>query len=355
MGNENPRTTPSEQASPAANTRPPGLGAGLLRSVFGGVLMGLANLVPGISGGTMLLAAGIYPRIIGAIAELSTLTFRRASMLVLGTTAFSAFVAILLLAGPVKDLVVDQRWIMYSLFIGLTLGGVPIVWRLARPANGAVWIGAAIGLAGMVALALVQQAGSSEAGGASSSMGMLFVAGLAGASAMILPGLSGGYLLLLLGQYVPILASVDRVKTAVSDRDIGAAVAEWTVVVPVGVGVVIGILVVSNAMRFLLKRFEKPTLGVLLGLLVGAVAGLWPFQQGVAPEPGDVIKGQTVTEETLPEIEADDYPIEYFSPSGSQIGIALGLIVVGFGVTMGIARIGRDQPSDDGSSESVAS
>ena len=113
-----------------------GTGLTLMRAVFGGILMGLANLVPGISGGTMLLAAGIYPRIISAVAELSNFTFKRLSILVLGTTAFAAFAAIVLLAGPVKDLVVNQRWIMYSLFIGLTLGGVPIVWRLAKPVNG---------------------------------------------------------------------------------------------------------------------------------------------------------------------------------------------------------------------------
>ena len=104
----------------------------VIRAAAGGTLMGLANLVPGISGGTMLLAAGIYPRFIRAIAELSTFKFRRASIIVLAVVALCAAAAIFLLAGPVKDLVVEYRWVMYSLFIGLTLGGVPIVWQMAR-------------------------------------------------------------------------------------------------------------------------------------------------------------------------------------------------------------------------------
>ena len=98
-----------------------------VRSAIGGGLMGLANLVPGISGGTMLLAAGVYPAFIGAIAEVTTLRFRPRSLLLLASVATAAGLTILLLAGSVKSLVQDHRWIMYSLFIGLTLGGVPLL------------------------------------------------------------------------------------------------------------------------------------------------------------------------------------------------------------------------------------
>ncbi|MCP4038114.1 MAG: DUF368 domain-containing protein, partial [bacterium] len=111
----------------------------VVRSAVGGVLMGLANLVPGISGGTMLLAAGVYPNFISAIAELTTLKFNKRSIILLGTIALAAALAILLLAGAMRSLVIEQRWIMYSIFIGLTLGGLPLVWRLAAPATPAVF------------------------------------------------------------------------------------------------------------------------------------------------------------------------------------------------------------------------
>ena len=93
--------------------------------------MGLANLVPGISGGTMLVAAGVYPAFIGAISDVSRLRFRFRPVLTLVCVAFAAAAAIVLLAGPVKDLVVDHRWIMYAMFIGLTLGGAPVVAAMA--------------------------------------------------------------------------------------------------------------------------------------------------------------------------------------------------------------------------------
>ena len=102
------------------------------RSVIGGLLMGLANLVPGISGGTMLLAVGIYPRFINAISDVTTMNFRFTSIFILTTVSTTAALAILLLAGLVKGLVVSHRWLMYSLFIGLTLGGLPIVWKMLK-------------------------------------------------------------------------------------------------------------------------------------------------------------------------------------------------------------------------------
>ena len=101
-----------------------------VRSVLGGLLMGLANLVPGISGGTMLLAVGIYPRFINAISDITTMNFRFTSISILTTVLTTAALAILLLAGFVKGLVISHRWLMYSLFIGLTLGGLPIVCLL---------------------------------------------------------------------------------------------------------------------------------------------------------------------------------------------------------------------------------
>lgn len=320
----------------------------LLRCLMGGVLMGLANLVPGISGGTMLVSAGVYPRFVDGVAELSTLRLRWFPVLVVGTIAGAAMAAILLLAGVVKDLVVDHRWIMYSLFIGLTLGGLPVVWRLARPVSKAVYAGAAAGFAVMAALAFFNLGG---VGQASSNVAMLFVGGLAGASAMILPGISGGYLLLLLGQYVPILAGIDAFKSGLEARDLGAIMdPALGVMLPVGLGVLVGVVAVSNAVRWFLEHHAKMTLGVLIGLLLGAVLGIWPFQQSIEPIPGEtVVKGQLVTLDNLHEIDAEDLPTEYFRPTGGQVAGSLGLILVGLLVTAGVAYLGGD--GDDGARE----
>ncbi len=319
-----------------------------LRGVIGGTLMGLANLVPGVSGGTMLLAAGVYPGFIDAIAELSTLRFRLRSVLLLVAIVASAAVGILLLAGTVKSLVIENRWIMYSLFIGLTLGGVPLIWRMVRPAVGTVYAAAAIAFALMCLMAL----GNSGAGPDSESAMLLFLAGLAAASAMILPGVSGGYLLLLLGQYENILGTVDHLKlgllgdsAAGTGFDIEIVMEAMALVIPLGLGIVAGVVGVSNALKWLLERYEKATLGALLGLLLGAVVGLWPFQEGVAPAPGEVIKGQVVTLENAASFDREDWPLARFDPSVGQVASSLALVAGGLLATLAIGRLSRD--SDD--------
>jgi putative membrane protein len=326
------------------------LGLLALRSALGGTLMGLANLVPGISGGTMLLAAGVYPGFISSIAELTTFRFRTASLVLLGSVAGTAALAILLLAGTVKGLVQDHRWVMYSLFIGLTLGGVPLLWRMARPLSAPVLLGALASFALMVVMALGGEAGHSVA---ERNLALLFVSGLAASSAMILPGVSGGYLLLLLGQYEPILGTIDQLKRGLLGDAVSGAGPElalvldalW-VVIPLGLGIAGGVIGVSNLLRWLLRHYEKATLGALLGLLLGAVVGLWPFQEGRPPRPGDVVEGRTLSAESAASVPIDDWPIVRFEPSPGQVGASLALVLAGFGATLLIGRLGGDEEED---------
>ena len=320
----------------------------VLRAAIGGTLMGLANLVPGISGGTMLLAAGVYPAFIAGIAELTTLRFRMPSLLLLGSVATTAALAILLLAGTVKGLVQDHRWVMYSLFIGLTLGGVPLIWRMARPTSPAVFVAAAATFGLMVLMAM---SGATGGGSDERNLLLLSASGLAASSAMILPGVSGGYLLLLLGQYEPILGTVDQIKrgllgdaAAGSGPDLALILDAMEVMIPLGLGIVVGVVGVSNLLRWLLDHYEKATLGALLGLLLGAVVGLWPFQEGRPPEPGELLKGRVVTAESAASFDVDDWPVTRFDPSGGQLAAALGLIGAGLAATALIGRLGADEP-----------
>ena len=345
------------------------------RGSLGGLLMGLANLVPGISGGTMLLAAGVYRGFIEAIAEVTTLKFRPRSLLLLGAIGTFALAAIVLLAGPTKALVSSYRWIMYSLFLGLTFGGVPIVWRMARPPRGAFWAGALAGFAGMAAMAFLNVGRGGESG-----VVLLAVAGIAGASAMILPGVSGAYLLLILGQYETVLGAVDQLK----QRDLSGAL---PVLAPVAVGVLVGIVGVSNLIRWSLRKHEQATLGILIGLLFGSVLGIYPFQEvdpaytirkgdrvAVAAAAGPRIEKQRVGEDgtirfgergahrfagkTIGQLRKElsdrlgngpvrltvsNAPLLAFAPALLQVAACLALIVAGFAATCLIDRLGAGE------------
>ena len=285
----------------------------MARVAAGGALMGLANLVPGVSGGTMLLAAGVYPLCIGAIAQLTTLRPDRTSVAILAAVAASGGLVILFLAGTMRGLVLEHRWAMYSLFLGSTLGGVPPLWRLIGRSSPKAWLGCAAGLAAMVAGTVLPGGPTGEV---ATQAVVLFVVGVGAFAAMILPGLSGGYLLVLTGQYVPVLGAVDAFKSAI----LGSEPARWPalldslqVLAPFAVGGVAALVGVSRLIRFLLRRHRALMLGFLLGLLLGAVLGLWPFGTN---EPGLAV------------------------PSFQHALAALGLLLCGFVATSAIARVG---------------
>ncbi len=333
--------TPTPDNTPTPDDSRASTAIDMVRGLAAGVLMGLANLVPGISGGTMLVAAGIYPRFIRAISEVTRFRLRPASLVLLGTVAGGAIVAIVALADTVVWAVTEHRWIMYSLFIGLTLGGMPLLKRMVGRVSPDVIVGMILGFGLMTALVLVQGDGSGGTASDDGDMVLLLLAGVAGASAMILPGVSGAYLLLVLGQYVPILASIGRVKDAIKAADVSAIMAEAGTLAPVAIGVFIGIVGVSNLLRLCLDRFEKPTLGVLMGLLLGSVVGLWPYQQPIDPIPGEtVIKGTLVTLQNIATFDPTDFPVARYRPAAWQPIVSVGLVAGGFLVTLLIARLG---------------
>ena len=240
--------------------------------------MGLANLVPGVSGGTMLLATGIYPQCIDAIAKLVTLRPDRGAVALVAAVAAAAAAMVLLVAGTMRDLVLMHRWMTYSVFLGATLGGVPLLWKLIGRPSAKTWIGVAVGVAGMSATLFIP---ASSASGAGSSAAALFLAGLAAFAAMLLPGLSGSYLLLLSGQYVPVLDAVDGLKLALSAGSglhWQALAVPAKVLAPFAAGTLAALVGMSSLLRLLLERQRALMLGFLLGLLMGAVLGLWPFQ-----------------------------------------------------------------------------
>lgn len=331
-------TPQNERAFPGVPT--------LLRCVLAGVLMGLANLVPGISGGTMLVAAGVYRRFIDAVSDISRLRFRLNTLAVLGAVIFGAIVAIGAGSGLISLALEQARWAAFSVFIGLTMGGAPILWKLMRPITRSSAITLALGFVAMGAIVYLQS-GQTASNDAEANGARLAIAGAAAASAMILPGISGAYLLLLIGVYETVIGAIKDSVNAAASLDIGGVTDQLGVILPIGIGVVIGVVGVSNILRIVLHRYEKATLGFLLGLLLAAPLGLYPFVRGIPPEPGHLIKGELVTEENRTSFDPKEWHTERFTPGAMHIAGAIGLMVVGVGLTLGIARLGGPESTED--------
>ena len=157
----------------------------------------------------MLLATGVYRSLIEAVGQLCRLNITRRSLAPVVWIAIPAAVTIVSLAGAVSGLVQNHRPLAYATFIGLTLGGVPLLLRQLPKWTPGAKGGVVLGVMAMGGLAILESVGGFAT---TSGWVMAALAGMLGGASMILPGLSGGFVLLLLGQYVVILSAIDALK-----------------------------------------------------------------------------------------------------------------------------------------------
>jgi putative membrane protein len=261
-----------------------------LRTALTGCLMGLANLVPGVSGGTMVLVMGLYDDFVSSVADATRLRFTRRSVAFLAVLGGVTLATIASLSGPMGTLVSLHRTAMYALFIGMTLGGAPLLLALARPLRGPVIASITAGLLVMVVVAASrpQRPATKDIRAQGVRIEPHYAldtaAGLLGMSAMVLPGVSGAYMLLILGRYETILAAISAAKTCATSLgktgDMGPALG---VIIPVAVGSIISLVAFTNLLKWMLHHYEKVTAGFLLGVLVGSVVGIWPFDAFSTP------------------------------------------------------------------------
>lgn len=249
--------------------------------------MGMAMLVPGVSGGTMILVMGLYDEFINAIADVTCLRITRRNVTFLAVVGLCAALTIATLADWMRWLVTDHQSAMFALFIGMTLGGVPALARRFTRFDTTAGIGLVIGMTIILAIALTGEdvTHSSEARAAASLAASIlepayvrdFIAGAVGICAMVLPGISGAYMVLVLGRYESILAAIAAAKESVMSFGDEAGFAFLHVLIPVGVGAAVSLIVASNFLKWMLRNHPQPLLGLLLGILLGSVVGLWPF------------------------------------------------------------------------------
>ncbi len=239
-----------------------------------GMAMGAADIVPGVSGGTIALIAGIYERLINALGSIGPnlwTIFRQEG----GIKGFAAiwrqvdatFLLCLLLgiatsfvtlAGIIKHLLDNQPLLIWSFFFGLVVATVFILlseikrWNIGRVALFATGLIAAVVISSMPLLTTTP------------SLPYLFFAGAIAICAMILPGISGSFILLLLGAYDAVLEAVDTMNLS----------AIFTVIA----GMATGLLLFTRALKWLLSHYYQATLALLTGFIAGSLIKVWPWK-----------------------------------------------------------------------------
>jgi putative membrane protein len=280
-----------------------------LKTFVVGLLMGSADVVPGVSGGTIALVAGIYERLVASIrsgsSALASLikgdfagmrrNLRDIEWVFLLLILGGILTAVLSLAHFIEVQLEENPVILAAAFFGLVLGSIVVASRMIRlPAIAHLWVSLVVGVAIFVLLGI----GSDSA---LTNPGLLAFFGSAALAicAMILPGISGSLILVLIGMY-------DSVLGAVNDRDL-AAVGIFVL------GAILGLAFFSQILHVALRRWHDIVLAGLIGLMVGSLRILWPWPDGVQ---GSALAG----------------------PEGDLLEVLLATLI-GFIVVLAIARL----------------
>lgn len=244
-----------------------------LNFVRGG-LMGSADLVPGVSGGTVALVVGVYERLVRSLRAFTSAPLelvrgspgdarqrlRQVEWPLVLPLVLGILTAVVIGAGTLPDLIEEHPVETSALFFGLIAASLAVPWRLLGRVGPREW--ALIVLAAVSAFLFV---GLSEREIADPALPLVFGAAAVAICAMVLPGVSGAYLLLLIGVYKPTLE-------AVSDRDV-------LYIAVFAAGVVAGLGVFARVLGWLLDHHHDTTMAALLGLMVGSLRALWPWTE----------------------------------------------------------------------------
>ena len=295
-----------------------------LRLFVNGFLIGIANIIPGMSGGTLALVLGIYERLIGALRRIGLSTvkkllgvlrfkrqafteakaeLRRIDFGFLALLGIGAIAALLLTSKLIVYLLNDHHDATYGFFCGLILTSILIPARMLKGFGWketsvlliavALILGLSVGMAEKQLERVAYKTGNQTviddtAGRATQfptywELGLFFGSGALAVSAMILPGISGSFLMLALGVYFPLLTAINSLVEGVPGLLKGtiteAMVAGTSILTCAAFGCLFGLLAFTRLLNYLLERYRNLTIAFLIGLMVGSLYGLWPFRE----------------------------------------------------------------------------
>lgn len=239
---------------------------------FKGMAMGAADVVPGVSGGTIAFISGIYEELLGSISNVNLKLFntlkkeglKAAWKQVNGNFLLSLFLGIFIsvvtLAKAIKYLLENEPILLWSFFFGLVLASIIYVAKQITK-----WNFISVLLLLLSSFLAYYVTTLNPLVNENSSLLFLFLAGAIAICAMILPGISGAFILVLLGAYKTIL-------TAVDDRDLKT-------IATVGLGAIVGLLSFSKILKWLFSNYKNYTLAALTGFIIGSLNKIWPWKE----------------------------------------------------------------------------
>nr|WP_317362100.1 DUF368 domain-containing protein [uncultured Blautia sp.] len=244
----------------------------MMKQILQGMVVGIANIIPGVSGGTMMVAMGLYDRLIHAITHLKS-EFKDSMKLLIPIFA-GAGIAIVALSRLFEFLLATYPIPTNFAFCGLIAGSLPFIFKKVKGHKVTVSkiIPFLIFFGVVILMALL-----GETGGASADVSLgfvnllkLFGVGIVAAATMVVPGVSGSMMLMLLGYYDTILKVINDFVDALVKFDMGGLMTGVGILAPFGIGVVIGIFLIAKIIEFIFSKAEIHAYYGIIGLILAS-------------------------------------------------------------------------------------
>ena len=234
-------------------------------NVLKGVVIGVANAIPGVSGGTMMVIMKVFDRLLGAV----TLNLKKLkeNFVFLLTIIIGMGIGVILSA-KVLNICFENFYVQTQFFfMGVVLGSLPMIYKEAtkeKKLEPIHLIPFAIGLGVIIGVTVISMSATNSVITSLTPVTFfyLLMISVVAAAAMIMPGLSGSLVLLILGGYQTVINAVDEMNIMV--------------LIPVGIGIILGILLCAKVITLCLKKWQRGTYAVILGLIVGSFYAIWP-------------------------------------------------------------------------------
>lgn len=250
----------------------------ILTDIIKGVFIGIANIIPGVSGGTIALSMGIYDKLIGAVSNF----FKdwKKSILTLLPIALGCGIGIISFTYAIEYLLTEHTFITGMAFVGLIFGGLPVLVKQLKTQlkekNCSIGISGFLAFALLVAFSIVLPLMGSDKEvikdlvATPGTMASLFFIGIIASATMVIPGVSGSLVLMILGYYYGIIQSITNFLEALKVFDIPALVNGFLVLCPFGIGVLLGIFLIAKLITYLFERYGIQTYCAILGLIISS-------------------------------------------------------------------------------------
>jgi putative membrane protein len=244
-----------------------------IANILRGMVIGISNVIPGVSGGTMMVSMGIYDKLILVLTHFIKRMKEAIALLV--PIVIGMLLSIAIFAKIFSEILFPNFPLQTNLFfIGLIIGGLPVIYK--RVKGNTIRLPQIIAFIALfvivVGFALMGE-GNGKSVDVTFSVGniiKLFGVGVIAAATMVIPGVSGSMIMMILGYYNTIIDTINAFINALKSFDIAAMLETFIVLVPFGIGVVVGVVAVAKLIEFLLNKFPLITYWAIIGLIAAS-------------------------------------------------------------------------------------